>query len=133
LRDDRHKLAANLAAQFIRMGVRAVVAAGWAVNDDDAKTFARTFYEAMLAGRQFGDAVRVAREETYGSGSSNTWGAYQCYGNPAFVLGKHSGNQGEDGQRFASNAELVARLLNLALDAKSSDSTYKKKLQSEVD
>src|SRR5205807_2444274 len=45
-----HRLAANLAAQFIRMGVRAVVAAGWAVDDTAASTFARTFYDHVLSG-----------------------------------------------------------------------------------
>jgi CHAT domain-containing protein len=38
-----HELAANLAVHLIRMGVRAVIAAGWAVDDAAAKTFARTF------------------------------------------------------------------------------------------
>ena len=35
-----HKLAANLATQFIKIGARAVVAAGWEVDDAAAKTFA---------------------------------------------------------------------------------------------
>ena len=37
---DRGALAANLGMQFIRMGVRAVVAAGWAVDDAAALAFA---------------------------------------------------------------------------------------------
>ena len=39
------------------MGVRAVVAAGWAVDDRAAAEFARAFYDRMLDGESFGPAV----------------------------------------------------------------------------
>jgi tetratricopeptide (TPR) repeat protein len=82
-----HKLAANLATQFIRMGARAVVAAGWAVDDVAAKTFASTFYTRLLDGALFGDAIIDARKEAFSKhGITNTWGAYQCYGDPSFSL-----------------------------------------------
>jgi hypothetical protein len=81
------QLAANLATEFIRMGVRAVVAAGWEVQDALATTFATTFYEQMLSGAPFGEAVKAARSATYDKDrGSNTWGAYQCYGDPDFRL-----------------------------------------------
>ena len=80
-------LAANLATQFIRMGARAVVAAGWAVDDAAAQTFARVFYEEMFAGSPFGEAVARARDRVFTAhGATNTWGAYQCYGDPQFSL-----------------------------------------------
>jgi CHAT domain/Tetratricopeptide Repeats-Sensor/Lecithin:cholesterol acyltransferase len=82
-----NELAANLGTEFIEMGVRAVVAAGWAVDDAAANTFARTFYERMLAGSPFGDAVALARQRVFEDhGATNTWGAYQCYGDPGFAL-----------------------------------------------
>ena len=62
---DKGALAANLGMQFIKMGVRAVVAAGWAVDDAAAALFANTFYRLMLAGEAFGEAVRAAREEVW--------------------------------------------------------------------
>jgi pimeloyl-ACP methyl ester carboxylesterase len=75
------QLAAGLATEFIEMGCKAVIAAGWAVNDRAAATFARTFYEAMLKGIRFGQSVRMARAETFRCHpDSNTWGAYQAYG-----------------------------------------------------
>ncbi|MGE3706776.1 MAG: CHAT domain-containing protein, partial [Vicinamibacterales bacterium] len=81
------RLAANVAQQLIRMGVRAVVAAGWAVDDQAAKAFAQTFYTEMLAGREFGQAVQAARQDVFTRfGAANTWGAYQCYGDPGFSL-----------------------------------------------
>jgi len=84
-----HRLAANLATQFIKMGARAVVAAGWEVDDAAATTFATRFYERMLGGELYGDAVLGARQDTYLShGGTNTWGAYQCYGDPSFSLVK---------------------------------------------
>jgi tetratricopeptide (TPR) repeat protein len=80
-------LAANLAAQFIIMGVKAVVSAGWAVNDEAGLAFADSFYKKMLLGMSFGDAVRLAREENWNSFKTlNTWGAYQCYGDPDYCL-----------------------------------------------
>jgi hypothetical protein len=41
----------------------------------------------MVAGDTFGSAVRASREEIWVRFSNvNTWGAYQCYGNPGFRL-----------------------------------------------
>lgn len=80
-------LAANLAAQFIVMGVKAVIAAGWAVDDKAGLAFADSFYKKMLLGMSFGDAVRFAREENWNNFKTlNTWGAYQCYGDPDYRL-----------------------------------------------
>ena len=86
-RSCHNRLAANLASQFIRMGVRAVIAAGWAVDDAAANTFAVIFYEDFLSGTPFGDAIKRARAETFKRYPSvNTWGAYQCYGDPGYTL-----------------------------------------------
>ncbi len=79
------KLAANLATAFIEMGAKAVIAAGWRVDDQAASTFAHSFYQEMLGGEVFGDAVRLAREATYLMyPASNTWGAYQAYGDDGY-------------------------------------------------
>ena len=80
------RLAAGLARTLMRIGVRAVVAAGWPIGDAAAKTFAVTFYEDMLAGRAFGDAVARARRTAAAEHGGDTWAAYQCYGDPTFVL-----------------------------------------------
>lgn len=72
---DRSRLAASLAQELIRMGVRAVIAAGWAINDAAAKVFAETCYGALLQGYTFGVAVLMARRETWEQyPNSNTWG-----------------------------------------------------------
>lgn len=82
---DRFKLAANIGTQLIEMGVKAVVAAGWAVNDRAAKEFAEVFYASMFAGDNFGDAITKARSQIYRNyPETNTWGAYQCYGDPYY-------------------------------------------------
>lgn len=84
---DRYKLAANIGTELIKIGVKAVIAAGWAVDDDGALSFANIFYDDMFAGRTFGDAVQHARSAIYTKNpNSNTWGAYQCYGDPFFKL-----------------------------------------------
>jgi len=83
-----HRLGASLAAQLIQSGVRAVVAAGWAVEDSAAVAFATTFYEQMTrAGATFGAAAFAARQAAYrASPDSSTWGAYQCYGDSGLTL-----------------------------------------------
>jgi hypothetical protein len=84
---NRYKLAANIGTELIEMGVKAVIAAGWAVNDDAASEFAIKFYSEMMNGEAFGEAVKKARNAIYKDvNSNNTWGAYQCYGDPFYKL-----------------------------------------------
>ena len=61
LRHDYNHLAANVAQEFIRMGVRVVIAAGWAVDDEAATAFAQSIYGDMLAGSHVraGDTCRA--------------------------------------------------------------------------
>jgi len=84
---DRYKLAANIGTELIRIGVKAVIAAGWAVNDEAALSFSNVFYERMLFGDNFGDSVKKARNAIFEAfPDNNTWGAYQCYGDPFFKI-----------------------------------------------
>jgi tetratricopeptide (TPR) repeat protein/pimeloyl-ACP methyl ester carboxylesterase len=84
---ERFGLAANIGTQLIENGVKAVIVAGWAVDDGAALAFARNFYDGMFSGKTFGDAVRSAREIVYASfNKKNTWGAYQCYGDAFYKL-----------------------------------------------
>ena len=114
---DRLGLAANLGEEFIRMGVRAVIAAGWAVDDRAGQTFAANFYRAMLAGTAFGEAVRIAREAVWTRCPDvNTWGAYQCYGDPDFRFHRQGAATKSVWPNFCTPHELVAELENLAAD-----------------
>lgn len=82
-----NRLAASVAGQLIEMGVRAVVACGWAVEDSAALAFAEAFYTAMLQGIPFGRAVFLARQAAHTtSPRGSTWGAYQAYGDPDYRL-----------------------------------------------
>ncbi len=82
-----NRLAASISRELIEMGVRAVVAAGWAVRDDAANFFAQSFYQQMLAGMAFGAALLRARLDTWRRfPDCNTSGAYQAYGDPDFRL-----------------------------------------------
>ena len=120
-----NRLSASIAEALIGMGVKAVIAAGWAVNDTAASTFARTFYEEMLDGKTFGQSVKQARLRTYTQhGSTNTWAAYQCYGNPDFRL-RITEPEAEAGftslDRIFSRNEFVAeaqKIRNMAKSAK---------------
>ena len=107
-------LAANLAVQFINMGVKAVVAAGWAVDDGAAEAFAASFYGHLLAGESFGRAVRAAREEIWMRfPDANTWGAYQCYGDPSYQLRPDGGaGASRETKPYHAPSELIAALCN---------------------
>ena len=136
-RRDRHRLAANISTQLIEMGVRAVVAAGWEVDDDAAELFATIFYQRMLEGDPFGIAVLKAREKVYKTmPESNTWGAYQCYGDPDFSLdpkGRSSMNQEVTAPK--SPFEATTRIENLAEDARvvsPSDAAWLRKKLDEI-
>jgi pimeloyl-ACP methyl ester carboxylesterase len=82
---DAAQFAASVAHALIDIGVRCVVAAGWAVGDAAAAEFAKSFYEVLLQGRSFQDAVAEGRAAARAKGD-NTWAAYQCYGDPEWRL-----------------------------------------------
>jgi hypothetical protein len=127
-----HELAANLAIQFITMGVRAVVAAGWAVDDAAAKTFAQTFYEAMFAGQPFGDAVATARARVFEHhGATNTWGAYQCYGDPDFSLVQSRRPAQVDAA--VSDLEIIIKAEDVARSARMADRRGREQLLHELE
>ena len=128
-----HLLAANLATQFIKEGVRCVIAAGWEVHDSAAKVFAQVFYEKMLAPNNatFGDAVQAARKKVYEQFPGiNTWGAYQCYGDPHFRFNPEiESKAAEESVRawrqnnipdFSAPKELMLKLRDLAKEAATS-------------
>ncbi len=119
LRDGRPGFAANVAQGLIQIGVRCVVVAGWAVDDQAALLFARTFYRHLKNGRRFIDAVGEARAITYRQFPHvNTWAAYQCYGDADWTYGpaRDAGNYSPTFSRVASRLGLVIRLDALALD-----------------
>ena len=122
----RSELAANLAVEFMRHGASAVIAAGWEVDDQAAEIFARSFYSGFLEGMTFGDAVREARTATWEHNKSiDTWGAYQCYGDPQFRLRR--GVAGErptaPRRRFVSVSQIIVALETLKLEAQATRST----------
>ena len=79
-----HRMAATLSEALINMGVKAVVASGWAVDDGAAREFATKFYDAMLNGAKFGEAVLRARAAVFRTGS--TPGRLSMAGGPDFAL-----------------------------------------------
>jgi len=137
--DNRHKLAANLAAELINMGVRAIVAAGWAVNDSAAELFSTVFYSCLLKGLTFGESVMEARRQTYYKfEKSNTWGAYQCYGDPDYVLTHHAASDTPNTNTqvkqlyFVSENEALVALQNLSNAADSARVSSFSKLQAKL-
>jgi triacylglycerol esterase/lipase EstA (alpha/beta hydrolase family) len=88
---DHARFAAGVAEKLIEIGVRCVVAAGWAVDDNAASVFATTFYESLLRGSRFIEAVAESRGAARAEGG-NTWAAYQCYGDPDWVFRRAVGD-----------------------------------------
>jgi tetratricopeptide (TPR) repeat protein/pimeloyl-ACP methyl ester carboxylesterase len=120
---NRPRFAASVAEALIRIGVRCVIAAGWAVDDTTANAFATRFYEAILRGRRFIDAVAEARNTAQQIGG-NTWAAYQCYGDPDWVFRREGGDAnrppaplGEIYAGVASRTSLEIALETLAVQS----------------
>jgi CHAT domain-containing protein/pimeloyl-ACP methyl ester carboxylesterase len=124
---DRAAFAANMAEALIRIGVRCVIAAGWAVHDMPAKKFATSFYASLLRGSRFIKAVGDAREAAFHADrQSNTWAAYQCYGDPEWVWRRDDDDDPHQahapGSEFAGVASPVS--LALALEKIAIESQY---------
>lgn len=118
----RNKLAANIGTQLIEIGVKAVIVAGWAIDDSAAYDFCEKFYDCFLGGVPFGEATKSARKlifERY-KGRTNTWGAYQCYGDPFYKLDGLS-TSSRSGQKFYLLEEIELELFNMifSLESKS--------------
>ncbi|WP_316224880.1 MULTISPECIES: CHAT domain-containing protein [unclassified Bradyrhizobium] len=120
---DRARFASGVAYSLIESGVRCVIAAGWAVDDEAASVFAKEFYNALLGGKRFIDAVAAARERAYACGG-NTWAAYQCYGDPDWRFRPGTGDAQRPapspGQHFAgisSAAALILALQRIAVES----------------
>jgi len=127
-----HRIAANLATQFIQVGARVVIAAGWAVDDRAAKLFATTLYTELFAGARFGDAVQRARAEVFSNfGHTNTWGAYQCYGDTEFSLGVRPNDARVE--PAVAPIEVSLRVRQLTEQVRQVDAVGRKRLLSELE
>jgi len=111
----RYKMAANMGTQLIRNGVKAVVVAGWAVDDAAAHDFTKVFYAYLLDGYNFGEAVQQARKAVYDQYKTrnNTWGAYQCYGDPFYKLMPERKIAASNEYSFVLDREAEIELSNL--------------------
>lgn len=131
----RHRLAASLATQFIKSGAHAVIAAGWAVDDEAALTFSDNFYARMLAGESFGEATFQARVATYDlAPHGNTWGAYQCYGDPDYSFVRPEERAGSHARRdqFAAVSQAITVAQNI-VEAANSSKSAESDLHKEID
>ena len=111
---DRPRFAAGVAEELIKIGVRCVIAAGWAVDDAAAEAFATRFYDAIVRGRRFIDAVAEAREAAWEKGGT-TWAAYQCYGDPDWTFSPDAPDAQRPGTSLADEFAGVASSKGLLL------------------
>ncbi len=111
----RFRLAANIGTQLIESGAKAVVVAGWEIDDSAALFFAKVFYDNMLQHKTFGEAVHRARVHVYEHfPNSNTWGAFQCYGQPDYTLGlAQNDSAGNTARQYSMVVEALNDLENL--------------------
>jgi hypothetical protein len=117
----KYNLAASVGTQLIQMGVKAAIVTGWEIDDAGAATFCDTFYKNMFDGKTFGEAVRSARQATYDqAGYSNTWGAYQCYGDPFYTFKTASSAAASKKASYADVEEVVYELDNFMSEISSS-------------
>ena len=111
---DRAAFASTVAQELIDIGVRCVIAAGWAVDDAAANAFAQSFYKALVAGNRFIDAVADARKSAY-EFEGNTWAAYQCYGDPDWRLVRDGGWQQKSDEPPEHEFDLIGSVIGLKL------------------
>lgn len=132
----RTRIAANLATQFIRNGALVVVAAAWEVIDDQAQMFAEVFYENLLANETLSDSIYRARCRVYEQyPNTNTFGAYQCWGDPMYRLdpSKNTRSQRFSKIDYVSPDECIDAALNIRMKAKSSIVNNRLKLRQECE
>ncbi|SIN81982.1 CHAT domain-containing protein [Algoriphagus halophilus] len=123
----RNKFAANIGTQLINNGARAVVVAGWAVDDSAALEFARQFYKYMFSGVGFGEAIKRSRKRIYEEFGrrTNTWGAFQCYGDPFYNLSEGTRDRsGGSGVLVEEEVEIELQNLLHQLEANQNDHEY---------
>nr|WP_316639628.1 CHAT domain-containing protein [uncultured Roseateles sp.] len=117
---DGNKLAASVARELIDVGVRCVVVAGWAVDDELARLFGQTLYaQLLLRRRSFGDAVFHARQATWEANRDDiTWGAFQAYGDPGWLAEPRAdgGDAGGQGGQYVSPEEVLDELARVRAD-----------------
>jgi CHAT domain-containing protein len=112
---DRYKLAANIGTQLIENGVKVVIAAGWAVDDESALMFTEVFYNSMFDGYNFGESIKKARQAVYSKDgdNKNTWGAYQCYGDQYYKFREEGHSPTAKEYHFLTTEEALMELSNL--------------------
>ena len=116
---DGNQLAASVSRELIEIGVRCVIVAGWAVNDEGARLFGRVFYEQLLLHRRpFGDAVYTARRAVWEANPEDiTWGAFQAYGDAGWRAEPRSDDSvTTDADAYASLDELLDDLARARAD-----------------
>ena len=126
----RHQ-ASSLARVLMAAGVRALVVAGWAVDDGRAAAFALEFWSALAAGRMFGDAVSDARRTIFEQSRDNTWAAYQCYGDPGWRLRQVSDSS--DAARPVVNLRAWAARRSLELMGQAADLVDTREFRAELE
>ena len=83
--DEHLRRNASLAEAFLRGGVANYVGTYWPVGDDEAGTFAATFYRALVRGDSVGNALNASRRAVRKLGSVD-WADYIHYGSFDFTL-----------------------------------------------
>lgn len=113
-----NRLAYSLARELIEVGVRCVIAAGWEVDDDAGCTFAEAFFKAFVEDNEnFAEAIFIARCQVRDRHpDSNTFGAYQAYGDPTFRL-EIEERSGSGAGSLVTPEELLDWIAGLRVDA----------------
>ena len=104
----------GLIETLLTRGTRACVASLWDLGSRAAASVAADFYDQMLSGATFGEALRQARcaaAETFGL-HDPTWAAYVLYGDPRLSLpGAGVGATVRQARRLRRNRLLIAAAL----------------------
>jgi class 3 adenylate cyclase/TolB-like protein len=78
----------GFAAGLLTLGTEHYLSPAWAIDDDDAAYFALRFYESVVRGASYGEAVRAARQQMRAAGGKRpfSFASYVLYGEPRRAL-----------------------------------------------
>jgi hypothetical protein len=133
---DGNLLAASVARELIDCGVRCVVVAGWAVDDQGALVFGNAFYRhpaGRAAALWRGGTTKRARRSGAAIAQDITWGAFQAYGDPGWRAEPRLLGNNERDSGYASPEELLGELASRRVNlSRGSDRHTRRAIDAEI-
>lgn len=105
-------VASTFAGVVVRAGATLVVVSAWPIEDVLSAGFVRRFYQELLSGKPFLDAVKAARWEVFERDRrTHRWASFQCYGEADYRLSPPTSPPSEPSAGWDAARRLEQRLV----------------------